>query len=90
MADIIRLAGEVKNCLVSVSNNCGPGHIPQVTGRPAIILIHGGFANPYEWVNRQCGASAVIPAGEGLINDISVDRIFDDLREKLDEAQTGL
>ncbi|MFH1415318.1 MAG: glycosyltransferase family 9 protein [Elusimicrobiota bacterium] len=80
------LIGEVKNCIVAVSNDCGPGHVPQISGNISLILFNGKYEDVYEWVNRDGRAMEIV--SDGGIDKIKVDRIMDILNE-MPEAVAG-
>jgi ADP-heptose:LPS heptosyltransferase len=68
------LLGEVNNCIASVSNDCGPGHIPQISGCKSLVLFAKG-ANIYEWVNTEAGGVEIISPSENIA-DITVEKVF--------------
>ncbi len=72
---------EVNNCIMAVTNDCGPGHIPQISNKPTLILFDGN-ANIYEWVNKE-GQSSEIFTKNQLITSISVERIYKKVKEEI-------
>ncbi len=75
------LLGESNNCIAAVSNDCGPSHIPQITGHTSFILFPYG-TNVYEWVNRE-GRSVEIVSEKGPVNCISVSDVFREIEQKI-------
>jgi len=73
-AGIDYLMKKVQNCCLSVSNDCGPGHITQISGIPSLVLF-GKNANVDEWVNTDMLSEPLI-SPDGPVSSISVDEVF--------------
>lgn len=76
------LLGESNNCIAAAANDCGPGHIPQITGISSFILFPNR-TNVYEWVNKEAGGIEIV--SDGLIENISVKRVFNCIESKVKE-----
>ncbi|MFC2061894.1 glycosyltransferase family 9 protein [Elusimicrobiota bacterium] len=82
---VLALLGEVNNCMLAVSNDCGPAHIPQVSGRKTIVLFPKD-ANVFEWINRDAGGVEII-SEKDTIEGITVDQVLGRVKEELDKGK---
>jgi ADP-heptose:LPS heptosyltransferase len=78
-AGVKELLRKAQSCALAVTNDCGPGHIAQISGVPAVVLFEKG-ANVNEWVNSS-GKSRPIVSFSGSIAGISPEEVFDKLLE---------
>ncbi|MBN2406777.1 MAG: glycosyltransferase family 9 protein [Elusimicrobia bacterium] len=75
------LLGEVNNCIVAVTNDCGPGHIVQISGKKAVVLFRS-LSNIDEWVDRN-SKNTVVLEGSGGIETIAADRVFEAVKRSI-------
>lgn len=73
-AGVEELLQKAQSSALAVTNDCGPGHIVQISGVPTLVLFEKN-ANVKEWVNSHSRTEAVV-SDEGAIDAITVDKIF--------------
>lgn len=72
-ASVEELLREVSTAASAVGNDCGPGHIAQISGVKTLILFAAG-RNVNEWVNTEKGSLPLI--SDGPVEDIAVEKVF--------------
>ena len=74
------LLARAPRCMLSVANDCGPGHIAQISGVPSLVFFRKG-ANINEWINS--GYSCRALESRGAIDEINVDEAEKNAEEML-------
>jgi ADP-heptose:LPS heptosyltransferase len=84
-ADVPTVARAVFASKVTVINDCAPGHIAQMTGRPVVCVLGNWDGNAAsrlkEWLYERPGAIGVTSPDRGPICEIAVDAVFDASRK---------
>lgn len=83
--DVPTIARAVLASKVTVINDCAPGHIAQMTGRPVVCVVGNWDGNAgarlKEWLYERPGAIGVTSPDRRPIDDIPVDVVFDASRQ---------
>ena len=87
-----RLAALCQDATCIVANDCGPGHIAQMSGRPMTILFHNSHGQEARdrllrlWWWRRPHSRAISTRDEGPIADVPVDLVADTAIDSVDDA----